>query len=255
MPSDNQLPELEAFSLGNSRLILPGEDSPDFDQLKEPAPPPAPPSLFDALKAACSAKPVAQPPPPTRTLAYVKERPSFIPSEEGPQMGDVERGEPTLGQRMLQELNSAVLSNSIDAESAREMAALVETWQTRLDLAGVGMVAYGVSRVQSVTQMAEDIEQHIWARLADLPVMEAINLLKVLHKDRLAFINLVGSKASSPTISSPEALSGGLSGRAEEAARPRVSMIKPDGRKRLLSVIGKLRKVVNTEVTVVESPT
>jgi len=258
MPSNNQLPDLPSFDLGGARLILADEESPDFEkEAKKPtAPPPPPVSLFDALKATCAGTPAV---PPTgfqsaKALGNLNDK-RFIPSEEGPLMGDVGASEPSLGQRMLQELNNAVLSNSMDATTAREMAVMVENWQTRLDLIGIGMTAYGMSRVQSVTQMAEDVERHIWERLADLPVTEAIGLLKVLHKDRLAFINLVGNRASNPTISSPDALSGGLNGRAEESSKPKVSMIKPDGRKRLHLMIGKLRKVIDADATVVESPT
>lgn len=250
---DETLQELPSFTLGDTKLIM---DSPVFDgsnSTKPNSPPdkkPEPVSdLYSKLKEACHP---STPKPPSQKEE--SPRPTFDFSIDGPLMGEVEKAAPSLGQRMLDQLNSAVLTNTMDATAAREMASLVESWQTRLDLAGVGVAAYGMSRIQSVTQMTEDIERHIWARLSELPVMEAINLLKVLHKDRLAFVGLLGSRASNPTISSPEALSGGLAGKAEEASKPRVSTVKPEGRKRLHLMLAKVRKTLEVNSQVIEVP-
>lgn len=253
MPEET-LQDLPSFTLGDAKLLM---DSPVFDRgvdadHKETPTKAAEPvsDLYSKLKEAC------RPETPAKTSSRKEEpqRPTFEFSIDGPLMGEVAKAEPSLGQRMLNQLNNAVLTNTMDASAAREMASLVESWQTRLDLAGVGAAAYGISRIQSVTQMAEDIERHIWARLNDLPVMEAINLLKVLHKDRLAFVGLLGSRASNPTISSPEAMSGGLHGKAEEASKPKVSTVKPEGRKRLHLMLSKIRKTLEANSLVVEVP-
>lgn len=250
MPEET-LQDLPPFTLGKSTLLL---DSPVFnesDELKQNESHNPGSGLYTKLKETCRPENRTVPKPQAQEG---EQKPSFGFSVDGPVLGEVTRAEPSLGQRMLNQLNTAVLTNAMDATAAREMASLVESWQTRLDLAGVGIAAYSVSRIQSVTQMAEDVERHIWERISELPLMEAINLLKILHKDRLSFMSLLGSRATTPTISSPEALSSGLSGKAEEASKPRVSVVKPEGRKRLHSIMSKLRKTLDDPSLIVEVP-
>ena len=173
-------------------------------------------------------------------------------------MGPMLAREPSFGQQILEEITSATLTNTLDQDKVKDLAKLVETWQSRLDLAGVGMTAYAMSRVQSTTGFIENIETHLMERMAQMPVGMAMQFLQILQRDRLAYVSLLGEKASRPSISSPDALSGSLAGVEHEANKPKISFLKPESRKKLSTLLCKVRRVVDVESRVVsqgeESP-
>lgn len=258
----DQLPELPKFALREGTILL---DTPDFKpapvtpvtELKPKAAEPkkdTASSIYAELKRACTQPTlVVQPPPKTESDA--EENPlAFGFSIDGPTMGAFKESEPTLGELMMQKLGAAALTSHVDVEDLNKLSSLVEGWQQRLDLAGVAVGTYGMSRFQSVTRMADSIEAHIMERIHNLPLSEALSLLKILHKDRLAFASLLSNKASSPPLTSPESLAGSLAGKVDEEAKAtRVSTIKPEARKRLVSIMSRFKKVVTVESEVVSS--
>jgi len=140
-------------------------------------------------------------------------------------------------------MGSIATGSPMTAEMVGKLQTLLTNFQTKVDLAQVGLARYHMSRARKLSRLISVIEDTIIppdAESVTLPEGERAELLKHFSKELAVSTEFLMSKATKPTISSPEGMKNSVGDDTSSKKQVGVS-ISPEARQRIRNLALSLK--------------